>query len=73
MDIGAQKFLLLYVTLDSYMPNQLYTTWCEFFWPRSKNSMCLYDHVLSEPHLRTDCQAEFVAGISAIDKTAWLV
>jgi hypothetical protein len=29
--------------------------------------------VLSDPHLRTDLWAEFIAGVSAIDKTVWVV
>jgi len=67
------EFLFLCINLDLYVPNQLCTTSCEFFWPRSGNSLCSYHHVLSEPHLRTDLWAEFVAGVSAIDKTAWVV
>ena len=56
-----------------YVPNQLCTTSCEFFWPRSGNSLCTYHQVLSEPHLRTERWAEFVAGVSAINKTAWVL
>jgi len=67
------EFLFLCTHLDFYVPNQLYTPTCEFFWPRSGNSLCSYQHVLSKPHLRTDLWAEFVAGVSVIDKTARMV
>ena len=66
-------FFFLCINLDLYVPNQLCTTSCEFFWPRGGNSLGSYHHVLSEPHLRTDLWAEFVAVVSAIDKTAWVV
>jgi len=67
------EFLFLCTNLDFYVPNQLCTTTCEFFWSRSGNSLCSYHHGFSEPHLRRDLWAEFVAGVSAVDKTAWVV
>jgi hypothetical protein len=68
------EFLFLCINLDLCVPNQLCTTSCEFFWPRSGNSLCSYiPSCVSEPHLRIDLWAEFVAGVSAIDKTAWVV
>ena len=67
------EFLFLCINLDLFVPNKLCTTSREFFWPWSGNSLCSYYYVLSEPHLRTGLWAEFVAGVSAIDKTAWVV
>lgn len=67
------EFLFLCINLDLYVPKKMCTTSCEFFWPWSGNSLCSYCYVLSESHLRTDLWAEFVAGVSAIDKTAWVV
>jgi hypothetical protein len=67
------EFLFLCINLDLYVPNQLCTTSCEYFWPRRGNSLCSYHHVLSKSHLRTDLWAEFVAGVTAVDKTGWVV